>query len=169
MRLFSIFLCVVLNMAASQISYADSSEAPSKKFSAGIEVSALVVYSGGLYLGYINDESLAIELYRESPPLTGSKPVNDRGYIQGVKFRHFLSRDLNLSWSPYYRLIDNFESLDRHIGISAAIGHRFRHENAYFGVEWLGGGTDRRIESGKITDKESGFVIFFRLAFGAYI
>jgi hypothetical protein len=66
-------------------------------------------------------------------------------------------------------LIDNFESLDRHIGISAAIGHRFRHENAYFGLEWLGGGTDRRIESGKITAKESGFVIFLRLAFGAYI
>jgi hypothetical protein len=169
MRLFSIFSSVVLSMAATQISYADSSEAPSKKFSAGIEVSALGVYSGGLYLGYINDESSAIELYRESSPLTGSSPLNDRGYIQGVKFRHFLSSNLNVSWSPYYRLVDNYESLDRHIGISAAIGHRFRHENAYFGVEWLGGGTDRRIESGKITDKESGFVIFFRLAFGAYI
>jgi hypothetical protein len=170
MRVMMVLFCVVLNFVVAGGSYAESSEAQPKKFSAGIEVSALGVYSGGAYLGYVRDEDFAIELYRESAPLSGSSPADDRGYIAGVKFRHFIAGNLNVSWSPYYRLVDSYgESLDRHVGISAAIGHRFRTENAYFGVEWLGGGTDRKIVSGTITGEESGFIILLRLAFGTYI
>lgn len=169
MRVMMVLFFVVLNVLAEGVSYAESSEVQPKKFSAGIEVSALGVYSGGAYLGYVRDEDLVIELYRESAPLTGSSPPNDRGYIAGVKFRHFIAGNLNVSWSPYYRLVDSYgESLDRHVGISAAIGHRFRTENAYFGVEWLGGGIDRKVVSGTITDKESGFGILLRLAVGTY-
>jgi len=170
MRLGLLVNCIFLSMTLANVSYAQAAEVDSKKFSAGIEVSALGLFTGNFSLGYIVDSSLAIEAYRETPTYSFFSYPPDRGYMAGIKLRHFLGNSFNVAWSLYYRRIDYAgEAPANHVGISASLGNRWRHERAYFGFDWLGGGTDRRVVSGAITKKESGFGILLRLAFGAYI
>jgi hypothetical protein len=170
MRFGLLVNCLVLSMTLESVSYAQAAEVESKKFSAGIEVSALGLFAGNFSLGYIVDPSLAIEAYRETPTYSFFSFPPDRGYMAGIKLRHFLGNSFNVAWSPYYRRIDYAgEAPANHVGISASIGNRWRHERAYFGFDWLGGGADRRVVSGEITKKESGFGILLRLAFGTYI
>ena len=169
MRVMMTLFCVVFNLLLARPLFADSSEAPSKKFSAGIEVSALLLFACNFSLGYIVDPDLTIEAYRETPTYTPFSYPPDRGYMLGLKMRHFFGNSFNLAWSPYYRLIDYAgDAPAKHVGISGSIGNRWRFEHAYFGIDWLGGGTDRRVVSGTISKKESGFGILLRLAFGTY-
>lgn len=138
------------------------------KISLGVEASILLTYVANLTLGYNVSPTLTLEIYRETPTLTlFVGPETERGYISGVKFRYFTGNSFNLSFSPYYRLIDYAGKAPRHhFGLSGAIGNRWQWDHAYFGVDWIGAAVDRRVVSGSLTKKESGFPIFLKMAFG---
>jgi len=139
-------------------------------YTLGIEASLLLIYGFNFSAGYIVSPDTMIEIYRETSPIVLFTNEPDRGYMSGLKFRFFFGNSFNVALSPYYRLIDMSGNAPRnHVGVSTSIGNRWQWENTYFGLDWLGAATDRRVVSGKITNKESGFPILFKFTFGAAI